>query len=114
MEHPVVCVDFDGVLNDYKGWQGDMLYEPREGVMEFLEELSNNYSVVILTTRNNEKVWEWLRKYGLDFLVDDVTDIKIPAIAYIDDRGLKFNGNFSKTLERLHNFQTHWEKNLGL
>ena len=110
MSRQRICVDFDGVLNTYKGWKGnDELYEPRIGAKEFLEELSVQYYVVILTTRNVEKVWEWLREYGLDFLVDEVTDIKVGAVAYIDDRALKFNGNYLETLIELNNFKTHWE-----
>ena len=96
-----LCIDFDGVLNTYNGYKGENeLYEPR---------LSNLYTIIIFTTRNRDKVLEWLQKYELDLYVYDVTDIKIPAIAYIDDRALKFDGDYEKVIEELRDFKVHWE-----
>ena len=110
---PRICVDFDGVLNTYVGWKGrEELYKPREGVYEFLEELDSKFNVVIFTTRNSKLVWDWLKKYHLDFFVDEVTDIKVGAVVYIDDRALKFNGDYAETLSELEEFKTHWEKEL--
>ena len=113
MNKPVICVDFDGVLNNYKGWKGkNELYTPRKGVREFLETLSIKYTIVIFTIRNRDKVIEWLEKYNLDIFIKEVTDIKVGAVAYIDDRGLKFNGAYVETLSELNDFKTHWEKEL--
>ena len=107
-----VCVDFDGVLNTYDGWQGeDKLFNPRLGAREFLEALNNYpYEVVIFTTRDPEKVWKWLKTYGLDDLIAEVTNEKIGALAYVDDRAVRFNGDYDKTFEELHGFKAHWEK----
>lgn len=106
---PIVCVDFDGVLNTYDGWRGeDELFKPRLYAKAFLDLLSEEYYVVIFTTRNHDKVVEWLDKY--DMYYDDVTDIKVGAVAYIDDRAIKFNGLFGETLNELRDFKTHWEK----
>jgi hypothetical protein len=33
-------------------------------------------------------IWNWLAKYGLRQLVDDVTHLKPPAVAYVDDRAV--------------------------
>lgn len=110
MSKPRICVDFDGVLNTYTGWKGrEELYKPQEGVYEFLEELDSKFDVVIFTTRDSELVWDWLEKYHLDFFVGEVTDIKGGAVAYIDDRALKFNGDYAETLSELKEFKTHWE-----
>ena len=110
MSRPRICVDFDGVLNTYSGWKGrEELYKPREGVYEFLEELDSKFNVVIFTTRNSDLVWDWLKKYHFDFFVDEVTDIKVGAVAYIGDRALKFNGDYAETLSELKEFKTHWE-----
>ena len=78
-----LCVDFDGVLNNYTHYDNDDLFTPREGAYEFIEELNNDYNVIILTARDPVKVTEWLNHYG--FRVEGVTNVKPPAIAYIDE-----------------------------
>lgn len=40
----------------------------------------------------------------------DVTNIKIPAFLYIDDRAVCFNGNYKNTLEKVKNFNVYWKK----
>lgn len=109
MSKPTVCVDFDGVLNTYKGWVNeDYLYEPREGAKQFLETLSEDYTVVIFTVRDKKKVNEWLNQYDMPFSI--ITDRKVGAVAYIDDRGLRFEGSYEKVLYELRNFKTHWQE----
>jgi len=109
MGKAIVCVDFDGVLNTYTGWKGEQeLYAPRDGAREFMTGLSRDYRVVVFTTRDNNLVRDWLEKYNI--LFDDVTSTKVGAVCYIDDRGLKFNGDFNETLNQLSNFKAHWEK----
>ena len=109
MNKPNVCVDFDGVINTYTGWNGpDDLYKPRQGVKEFLSELREKYTVIIFTVRDTLKVCQWMNLYSLPF--DKITNKKVGAVAYIDDRSLKFNGNFDETLTELKNFKAHWEE----
>ncbi len=38
-----------------------------------------------------------------------VTDIKPKAVAYIDDRAIKYNGNYGEVLEKLEQVKTWWE-----
>ena len=111
IEKKTVCVDFDGVLNNYKGYAGEAeLYEPMIGAREFLLKLSKEYKVVIFSTRaSSQKIWEWLREYNLRQYCSDVTNIKPVAVAYIDDRAIRFEGNYSKVLDELKDFKTHWE-----
>lgn len=105
---PILCIDFDGVLNTYDGWRGeDDLFSPRENAKEFLEYLRERYFIVIFTVRPADKVRDWMKFHGLYF--DDITNEKIGAVAYIDDRALKFNGNFHDTINELQCFKTHWE-----
>lgn len=109
MSKNVVCVDFDGVLNTYSGWKGETeLYTPRNGVREFMSTLRKDYRVVVFTTRDNALVREWLEKYNI--LFDDVTSTKVGAVCYIDDRAIKFNGDFNETLIELNDFKAHWEQ----
>lgn len=106
---PTVCVDFDGVLNNYRKYDENDLSTPREGAKEFLEELSKKYRVVILTARRFDKVMEWLNQYELSKYVFDVTNIKPPALAYIDDRGIPFMGDYTDTLRTLSYFEPYWK-----
>ncbi|MCL5743250.1 MAG: hypothetical protein M1541_04860 [Acidobacteria bacterium] len=107
-----VCLDFDGVLNTYSGWKGpDELFDPRPGVRVFLEELNaRGFCVVLHSTRDPEKLRAWLERYQLDHLVEDVRAIKPPAIAYVDDRGICFRGDYADVLLELEDFRAHWEK----
>ena len=48
---PNICLDFDGVFNNYKGYDGDNIGRPREGIREFLEELSQDYTIIVCSVR---------------------------------------------------------------
>ena len=50
---------------------------------------------------------EWLKKYGI--VVDDVCKEKPPAICYIDDRAICFDGNAKTLLEKIQSFKP-WNK----
>jgi phosphoglycolate phosphatase-like HAD superfamily hydrolase len=107
---PHIALDFDGVLNDYKGFDGDNLGRPRPGCKEFLEQLSNDYNVIIFSARNYTKIIPWLNKYNLQTYVHNVTAFKpTKVVCFIDDRGITFNGNYQETLEQIRNFKPYWE-----
>lgn len=106
-----VCLDFDGVLNTYTGWKGeDELFLPRPGLEAFLQSLRDGgYHIVVHSTRSAEKIAEWLSGHGIANLVDSVTDVKPPAIAYIDDRAIRFDGDYSSAFQQLEDFRAYWE-----
>ena len=108
---PVVCVDLDGVLNTFDEWRGpEFFHAPRDGAREFLQALqSNGYRVVVLTVRWHEWARSWLDQNGLGDLVEEVTDRKPAAVAYIDDRAVCFRGDFQETLRNLQDFRPFWE-----
>ena len=103
-----ICVDFDGVLNEYDGYEEGDLGEPLTGSKEFIKELRKKYKVVILTSRPKEQVICWLNNNGFPSM--KVTNRKVPAVAYIDDRAIQFNGNYKKVISRLKNFKPYWAK----
>ena len=107
MTKKTICVGFDGVLNEYGYEEGD-LGEPLTGSKEFIKELCKKYKVVILTSRPKEQVIDWLNNNG--FPSTKVTNRKVPAVAYIDDRAIQFNGNYKKVISRLKNFKPYWAK----
>lgn len=111
MSGPAICVDLDGTLNTYVGWRGpDYWYPPRPGAREFLARLdAGGYRVVIFTTRDASGVWAWLRRYGIDQYVDDVTNQKIIAEAYVGDRAIPFCGDYVETFHEIETFRPFWQ-----
>ncbi len=106
-----VCIDFDGVLNKYAGFHEDELYHPRPFVEDFLCKIDDYYDIVILTSRDVNKVKSWFYQYGLEKIPVKITNEKVPAIAYIDDRAIQFKGNFNDTLKELFDFEPYWKTN---
>lgn len=103
-----VAVDFDGVIHKYsRGWSDGSIYDPpMAGAIEGLIALADQYAVFVHTTRDIWQVAEYLAGYGIatSTYMDRpstfwdgretilVTNYKLPAIAYIDDRAYLFNG----------------------
>ena len=87
MTKKTICVDFDGVLNEYDGYDEGDLGEPLTGSHDFIRELRKKYKVVILTSRPKEQVIDWLTHNGFPSM--KVTNRKVPAVAYIDDRAIQ-------------------------
>lgn len=106
-----ILVDLDGVLNEYTGnYKHDIIPPIREGAKEFLKKLAKDYIVKIFTTRDRLLTLQWLKLYKIDeSIVQDVTNLKEPAIHIIDDRALKFNGNYDDTYTEIKNFSV-WYK----
>ena len=91
-----IAVDFDRVVHKYsEGWKDGSIYdEPVEGAIEAIKRLQKaGFEVFIFTSRSqkgearNQAIRRWLRKHGLKI---EVTNIKKPAMAYIDDRAIRF------------------------
>lgn len=104
-KHPMtICLDFDGVCNTYDGWKGkNELFEPLPGLQVFLETLKIiGYEVLVFSTRPAHKLRDWFEVYGLLRLVDGFPETKPPAVAYIDDRGIRFQGSFDFLLAQLN------------
>jgi len=87
-----LAIDFDGVIHKYsKHWHDGSVYdEPMEGAIDALKKLSEQYEVVIMTTRKDkDAIRNWLKKHNFDKELK-ITNEKIQAQVYIDDRGLRF------------------------
>ena len=108
----IVCVDLDGVLNQFDGWKGaEYFHPPRPGAREVRQRLNEiGYEVVVFTVRWKPHVEQWLAANGLAEFVASVTDRKPPAHVYVDDRALCFDGDFANALEQIPEFRAHLEK----
>lgn len=106
-----LAIDFDGVIHSYRrGWTGETPIDgPMPGIEDALKELkSQGWSLVIMSTRNPEKIMEWLDFYGLVDYFDDITNTKIPAKLYIDDRGYHFQ-NWEDTINFVKDFRDRYD-----
>ena len=105
-----ICVDFDGTIAETKGYLGeDILGKPMKGAKEFLRKLKDaDIEFNIFTTRSPEKILFWLKKYKFPMPVE-VTNLKKPAPVYIDDRVIKFDGDFDKLIKDMRKFSVYWK-----
>jgi len=108
-----ICIDFDGVIHAYReGWKGETeIYDdPTAGCIPAIYELREIYRVVILSSRAKTKegkdaIEQWLKKHSIPY--DEVTNNKVPADIYVDDRGMQFKGNWYETIKEIENYD-HW------
>jgi cysteine desulfurase / selenocysteine lyase len=108
----VVCVDLNGVLDRYAGWQGEHHWDPpAPGAREFLRGLhEHGWRIIIFTTRHYLGVQRWLSRHGLFEYVNEITDTKPAATVFVDDRAVCHRGDFASTLEQVLGFTAHWEQ----
>ena len=114
-----VVFDFDGVIHSYtSGWKGEDTVPdpPVPGIREALKEIHDaGYEVVVVSTRcatikGHGAIEAWLYDNGLREYIDKVCKEKPPAVAYIDDRAICFDGHPEALLKKIKNFQP-WYKN---
>ena len=104
----VIMIDLDGVLYNYTRYT-DEIPSIRNGAKKFIKELSNNYELVLFTTRSPKQAVNWLQENKIDKYFKDVTNVKFSAYIYIDDRAIKFEGNYDKTIKEIESFRVHWK-----
>lgn len=113
-EGKAVAFDFDGVIHKYsKGWQDGSIYdEPNKDALELILILQlMKIPCVIISTRRPEQIKEWWDKQGItirakvldwgtvfynDCSCIGITNRKLPAQLYIDDRAYRYTGQTAK------------------
>ncbi len=117
MNKKTVVFDFDGVIHSYtSGWKGDTVIPdpPVPGIKEAIADIMEDYIVVVVSTRcateeGKAAIEAWLHKYGIE--VDEVTKEKPPAICYIDDRAICFDGRPELLRSKIEAFKP-WYQNI--
>lgn len=103
-----IVFGFDGVIHSYtSGWiRGDIIPDPPiSGIKEAIDNMrAAGYEVIVVSTRcacyeGEVAIFEWLKKHNI--VVDDVCKEKPPAICYIDDRAICFDGHPETLLEKV-------------
>ena len=106
-----VCLDFDGVLHSYRsGWCGAEIIPdpPIHGTQEAVARLREQYRVVVYSARchteeGRRAMENWLHKH--EIIVDEVCEHKPPALVYVDDRAIRFRGNWDDVLSEIRQFR---------
>lgn len=118
MSKQTVVFDFDGVIHSYtSGWQGkDVATDPPvPGIKEALKEIHEaGYEIVVVSTRCATEeglkcVRHYLHEHDMLSYVDRVCMEKPPALVYIDDRAICFDGRPENLLGAIRNFKP-WNK----
>lgn len=99
----IICIDFDGVIRDNTNdTQVEyMQTSPIDGSFRSIKKLeSQGYTVIIFSARDQDSIYQWLKayyppEYGK---IPEITNVKPPAIAYIDDRAIRFENNWASIL----------------
>lgn len=106
-----ILIDFDKVIHSYhEGWLDGSIYGyPIQGSKESIEHLIKIYDIYIFTSRISKEqenyeaqklmISDWLNKYHIPYT--DITSDKLSAVVYIDDRGVRFEGNWLQTMLQL-------------
>lgn len=129
-----LAIDFDGVLSDYSGGWGrsdsEILGGPVEGCFEMLRAYQQEYELWIHSVRcrsleGQQAIAQWIDHWDRAWCAEqrregkgepEVLRIhlcaeKPPAWAYLDDRGISFQGPGTwPTIEDLRAFRPWWNK----
>lgn len=122
MKKRTLCIDFDGVIAQYDTWKGKGKFgDPVPGVKKFLTDLiMESWIIIIHTTRSEEyAIRDYLEKHEIPFhyfnqnpenFLLDCSSKKPLADVYLDDRALRFSGDFEKTYFDVMNFKPWYKK----
>ena len=113
-----IAVDFDGVIHSYRSpWVAAEVIPdaPVPGAIEWLNEMRQRFRVIIFTTRGKTAtgrlaVADWLVQYGYPAIPEDVTAEKPPALIYLDDRAVRFDGKNFPTGDQIHRDFIPWNR----
>lgn len=117
-----IAIDFDGVIHNYERW-GPVIGKPIDGAFDCIRTLITKHPIYVFCARDEyamegvglNAIPQWFERHELGiptylnvahngFWEDKskilITNRKIPASVYIDDRGLHFQ-NWPQTMKEL-------------
>lgn len=112
---PIICIDFDGVIHSYeRGWQNGEIYGTVvPGFFDWVERAKEHFRLVIYSSRSKDEdgviaMGRWLHdqrrawRIASGFPNDgsepaelEITHEKPAAFLTIDDRAIRFDGDWS-------------------
>lgn len=102
MSKPILCLDFDGVIHSYeRGWQGGEIYGTvTPGFWEWANKAQELFKLVVYSSRSKDgagKMRDWLVDQGWPDVIElEFANEKPPAYLTVDDRCVRFDGDWSK------------------
>jgi len=124
LDGEIIAVDFDDTIARYHGWKGIGIFgEPIGSVAWALGKFRELGAMVIVHTcrREIQHVADYLFKHKIPYdhinfspknTKLNLSDKKIAADMYIDDKGIGFRGDWKETYLQVVNFR-RWGKDLG-
>lgn len=105
-----LLIDLDGVLNQYEGnFNKDNIPPIKSGAAEFISKIAEDFELKLFTTRNRLLASKWLMENNLDEYFSDITNVKDPAWLIIDDRCVRFQGDYGNLYNEIKDFKV-WYK----
>lgn len=93
MNKPRLCVDFDNTI-----WDGVQVFA---GCIEALTRLRKYHTIAIFSARQTEAERQQMKSildtFGVPY--DEILPPKPDAVAYIDDKGVRFTGDWATLLQ---------------
>lgn len=113
-KQPTIAVDFDGVIADYEGWEGEgCLGNHRKDVVEALTQLrEEGWRIIIYSCRAAMEIGAYLVANGVPFDEINVNSAratkgpKPSATVYWDDRAVRYSGDALADIKEIRNFRT--------
>lgn len=111
-----IAIDFDGVIHSYTSpWTQpeDIADPPVAGAAEGMKILQDmGYRIIIFSARARTAggvlaMTEYLEKHGIPY--NEIDSVKPTAQAYLDDRGIRFDGNWEQAVRQIQVTQV-WNK----
>jgi len=121
-KHPTVAIDLDGtILESHHNLGHDYYGKPLPGVHDALQRIrdAGNKIVIFTTRKDNANLRNHLDKHKIPYdAINDTpwighapTSAKPMAQVYIDDRMVRFDGDWSKYPDIVDNFHPWYKKN---
>src|ERR1700733_12911466 len=109
-----IAVDFDGVIADYEGWEGEgHIGQQRKDVIEALAQLrKEGWRIIVYSCRAATDIRAYLVANGVPF--DEINTNsaratkgpKPSATVYWDDRAVRYSGNALADIKEIRDFRT--------